>query len=161
MDKKKDNNNITIILEDDKENKESPRGYSLWQCTVAAKDTVECISTTNGNIEVKQSSTNTTTLLSCSLQSVSGIRNNTEIEKEKKSQGKKWIVKVQLDSDIKIISKAFITSPTMGVSLEQCENFNEDNIAKTQCVVRLTKKATKKVGKVDNMFLINLVSRFI
>jgi len=151
MEEKKDKYN-SIILENDKEKKQSPRRYSLQRSTAAAKKaTVECISTTNGNIELKQSSPTATTPSSCTLWSVNGVSNNTDIEKEKESQGKKWIVKVCLDSDIKIVGKALVISLTMGV-LEWCENDNEENITTTQCISMLSKKTTKKVGKVEKSF---------
>jgi len=41
----------------------------------------------------------------------------------------------------------------MGVSLEQSENVNEEEMAKTQCVVSLSKKCTTKDKKVDHIFL--------
>jgi len=65
-------------------------------------------------------------------------------------------VKVHLDSDIKIIGEAFIMLPTMGVSSEWCENVNVEDMAKTQCVALLSKKATKKVEKTIH-FQTNLV----
>jgi len=83
---------------------------------------------------VKQSSPNVTTPLSSTIGSVSGISNETELEEEKECIGKKWIVKVCLGSDIKIVGKAFVSSLTINVSLEQHENVNDEDIAKSKCI---------------------------
>jgi len=116
-DKKEDN-----VIDNRKEKKwVTTRRYSLCRSIAVHKDNVKFTSTTtNGNIEVMQSPPNATT--STNMNSTSDVQNNTESEKEKEKEGMNWIVKVHLDSDIKIIGEAFVSSPAMGVEWQQLVN---------------------------------------
>jgi len=145
VEENKEKDNI-IVVEDVEQKKWNPRRYSLQRITAAAeKDTVQCTSTTNCNIEVNQSLPNAIT--PSTLETKIAVWNDTEFEKDEKAKSKNWMVKVHFNSDIKIIGEVFISSPTMGVSFEWQESVNEEEMANSPRVASLLKKKQGRLEK--------------